>query len=175
MWAFEEAACFARPRLKRGAKARAKGKALPRKPVKARMSAHATGRALDRLMTTTVGVGLEDFKQLDGDHLVRIDQRRLLVVHMDEGSPSYALSWYLQYHERLRSLFIRDNYHREWDDVTLSLRKEGLWPTMLLSQLVFNLAHGPWEGAGWCEKIIQGAKSLIGTAPDGGELMPPTL
>ena len=159
MWADQEAHFFSIPRAKAlKAKARPRAKGIGGKK---RLHAHASGRALDRILVTMLGQGLAAFSQKPDDAGQPIDSRPVLIVWMDEGSPTYALSLYLQYATKTRCLFIRDAFHREWNDCTLALRHCGFWPTMLLSQLVFNLPHGPWGGAGWYEQLLQGAESLI--------------
>ena len=76
----------------------------------------------------------------------RLAHRPTLVLHLDEGSPSYAMCWYMQYFLKLRFVFIRDIYHREWNDMCLALKACSLWSVVVMSTVVFNLHHGPWNG-----------------------------
>ena len=108
LWAEKEAAFFARPRSTAKGKAKARGR---KGVVKKRVSAHASGRALDRLLQTVLGKGLGDFVAKPADKDLELGARPLLVVFMDEGSPTYALSWYLTYQQQLRCMFISDVFH----------------------------------------------------------------
>ena len=40
-----------------------------------------------------------------------------LILHADEGSPGYAMNWYLGYSADLRFVPRRDIHHRSWNDV----------------------------------------------------------
>ena len=77
---------------------------------------------------------------------VPLARRPTLVMCYDEGSPNVALAQWLQYRARLRVICLRDPFLREWNDVTNALRAVGLWDTVLLSTVCFNLPHGPWNG-----------------------------
>eukprot|EP00974_Lingulodinium_polyedra_P111304 10765970-Lingulodinium_polyedra.AAC.1 len=72
---------------------------------------------------------------------------------MDEGSVGYAGVWFLLHHLHLRATFQRDVFHREWNDCKGAVKASSLWWVILCSTLVMNLTYGPWEGAGWFEKL----------------------
>ena len=77
---------------------------------KQRLHAHANGGAVDGLLVSMTGQGLAAFdKGVGRDE--QLDRRPLLVVFMDEGSPTYALSHYVMYATQTRCLF-RDAFHR---------------------------------------------------------------
>ena len=75
------------------------------------------------------------------------------MLHLDEGSQGFAMSWFVTYFLGLRFIFIRDPHHREWNDVRGALSDENVWWVILPSTMVFNLAYGPWESGSWWEKL----------------------
>ena len=42
---------------------------------------------------------------------------RTLVVHFDEASTNLAMALFLQHHLKLRMAFVRDVFHRQWNDL----------------------------------------------------------
>eukprot|EP00974_Lingulodinium_polyedra_P030085 2897503-Lingulodinium_polyedra.AAC.1 len=56
---------------------------------------------------------------------------------------------WLGYAARARVLAVRDIFHREWNDVCLSLKGAGVWSTVVMTSVLFNLPYGPWEGQSW--------------------------
>ena len=117
-------------------------------------------RCLDSLLHHTVGYGLSTFASTVTEQPA-LCQRPTLVLTMDEGSPGYALVWWMAYHQQLRMAFLRDPLHRQWNDLTLALKATGLWWVVIMSTVAFNLSHGPWNGSSWFEKIREGGLTLL--------------
>jgi hypothetical protein len=85
----------------------------------------------------------------------------LLLLHTDKGNTGMAAVWILKSHLDCSFFHFRDIFHREWNDVTLALRRCGLYWTILLSTVVYNLCFGPWEGSAWFEKLKAGAEEYF--------------
>ena len=82
-------------------------------------------------------------------------------MFLDEGSSQYALMWWLSYHIGLRFIPIRDVYHREWNDCKNAIMKAGLSWVIQATNLLYNLAYGPWEGCAWFNELVEGAALLL--------------
>lgn len=93
-----------------------------------------------------------------------LSQRPTLVMWQDEGSPGFALSWYLLFHCKARYLPIRDPLHREWNDLKGALRQAGVWWVVLWTSIVYNLNYGPWEGQGWWQKQVEAGEEYLAKA-----------
>ena len=155
----------------KAAKAKAKGKARAlattaagRRPASQaqtwqRKSAYRQMRTLDYLLFLLLGEGLSRFSP--SPTTSPVEDRPLLVLHLDEGSPGYAMCWYLAYHIKYRVVFVGDILHREWNDCTLALRQAGLWWVVLLTTVVFNFPFGPWNGAAWWQKLLEGSNEYF--------------
>ena len=166
-----EAVAKAEPAASAGPSSRAKAKPKAtankkRKVVKCpwsvtgqRVSAFHHIRALDKMIWMSIGIGLIYFGGIPNDR--QIAEQLLyegtippaLTLSLDEGSPAYAMTWYLQNKEDLRFIHMRDPYHREWNDVKGGITGAGLWYVILLCTVVFNLPHGPWEGGKWFQDM----------------------
>ena len=72
-----------------------------------------------------------------------------LNLNLDEGSSGFSMSWFTLFGLKLRFAFIRDPFHREWNDVRGALSDNGVWWCVLLSSMLFNLPFGSWEGGSW--------------------------
>ncbi len=86
---------------------------------KVRESAHSNLRAVDHLLTVVLGKGLSFFLASGGEGQEESEllaERRTLVLHLDEGSPTLAMCWWLLYHTRVRIVPVWDIFHREWND-----------------------------------------------------------
>ena len=68
-----------------------------------------------------------------------------LILHLDEGSSAFAMVWFLVFFSKLRMCFIRDIFHREWNDCRDTLSDVKLWWVIICTTMAFNLPHGPWE------------------------------
>ena len=64
--------------------------------------------------------------------------------------------WYLKYFTGARLTFLRDPFHRGWNDSSQALKRTGLWWVVLYTAIIANVADGPWNGTAIFNKI-QGA------------------
>ena len=87
-----------------------------------------------------------------------------LILNLDEGSSGFAMSWFTSFKLKLRFAFIRDPFHREWNDVKGALSDNGVWWCVLLSSMLFNLPFGPWEGGAWWQKSCGAAEAYVARA-----------
>ena len=114
-------------------------------------------KLLDKTLTTLLGIGLAAFTPNDDERhrgLVREEGiPPVLVLHLDEGSPAFAMCWFLSFHTKTRIVFIRDIFHREWNDVRLALGDSNAWWIVLLTTVVYNLPYGPWDSQAWWGKM----------------------
>ena len=174
-WHLQQAAFFAAPKPEPKAQAggRKRKRTIvkgPRVIVKERRASFACLRALDNALLQGTKIGLADFMEDAEGSTGDLCKRSVLVIFLDEASTNMAMAMWLQYKVRLRMIFIRDVFHREWNDVSLAVRHTGLWWVVLLSSLAFNLPFGPWDGSGWWEQLKEGARDLLANAPHGGPL-----
>ena len=117
-----------------------------RKVVACRQTSHAVLRALDNGLLQCRGAGLATFLPAEEDKLVPLSSRNTLVLTSDEGSPSMAMGQWLQYKSKLRILVMRDIFHREWNGASNSINCVGMWGTVLLTTMAFNLPYGLGTG-----------------------------
>ena len=143
-------------------KAAPKGKAKPKRMIRARIivkviraSAYQHIKAMDNILETVMGVGLETFQVHATDwsnplravlqeRVIEIMEGKLisvcnvplaevtplprtLVLHLDEGSSAFSMTWFLTFASYLRFIAMRDIFHREWNDVRLALGDQKLW------------------------------------------------
>ena len=69
-----------------------------------------------------------------------------LVAALDQGPQSFPTVFFLQYELGLNFWFHYDPSHRVWNDVRDGMSDAGMFPFLVLSSLVMNLDHGPWDG-----------------------------
>eukprot|EP00974_Lingulodinium_polyedra_P024209 2345491-Lingulodinium_polyedra.AAC.1 len=65
---------------------------------------------------------------------------------------------------------MRDIFHREWNDVRLSIKDCNLWHIVILSAVAFNLPYGPWDGSTWFGKLQISAEEHVQLSAAGGPL-----
>ncbi len=142
-WLQEQAAFFTRKRkavakakahraqAKAKGKAKAKAKEKP-KPVGDRIGGFRLVRAFDDALFVLRNVGLSAFLPGAAGMDKPIQERPLLVLHMDEASSNYAFVFWLLYAVKLRVVAIRDVYHREWNDVKLAMQNAGVLFVLLI-------------------------------------------
>eukprot|EP00972_Heterocapsa_arctica_P054082 7969435-Heterocapsa_arctica.AAC.1 len=83
-----------------------------------RKSAYRQLKAIDWVLHDVLGTGLSNFLPPEADVSPSpVWDLPTLVLHMDEGSIGYCSPWYLQYRLDMRVLFVRDVFHREWNDI----------------------------------------------------------
>ena len=143
-------------------KKRATGPKLPAPAKALRQSAYHEMRALDKVLTTMLGLGLVFFLHTDDEDGVRDrdDFYPTLVLHFDEASQGFAMIWYLLYALPMRIVPVRDVFHREWNDARLALSGSQLWWVVLITTIVVNLPFGPWEGGTWWERMVSQAADM---------------
>ena len=142
------------------------GKRKPKRKTKApvsvkrvRASAFQHIKALDKTCETMLGEGLTRL-QVDYDNegeetkydnpLINDEQLPdTLVLHLDEGSSAFAMTWHLSFMIKLLFIPMRDMFRREWKDIRLALGDCRLWCCVLLTTMVFNLPCGPLESSKW--------------------------
>ena len=128
-----------------------------------RNSAYLHIKALDHQLILTIGEGLKLFigESCENDDCALVALNYLnsgrapptLILHLDEGSPAFSMTWYLLFGRDLRMLPQRDPYHREWNDIKNAVGDNDQWHVILLMTVVFNLPFGPWDGAAWFNKL----------------------
>ena len=96
---------------KAAAKAKAKPQARRAKQVQ-RKQAYRYLRTLHYLLILALGCGLRAFLP-DEPTPAGWAHQPVLVLNMDQGSPAFAITWYLEYHLGARVLCVRDVFHRE--------------------------------------------------------------
>ena len=146
-----------------------------------RQSALAHIRALDHQLLLAVGVGLIAYavaagvKDLDIviAYLMEGVIPPILCIHLDEGSPAYAMTWFLANHEDIRIISTRDIYHREWNDIKLALSKANLWHVVIMMTVVYNMPHGPWDSGAWFNKIRKIAITMVESMTSANPLFTP--
>ena len=118
------------------AKARKKRISQVLKTVKTlRASAWHNMKALDKILKNVLMVGQLFSQVQEGDRYVGLAWGHLpptLVLHADEGSPGFAMLWFLNYRlPSIRFLLVRNIFHREWNDVRNAISNKGLWWVVL--------------------------------------------
>ena len=166
-------------RVKATPKGKAKPKRLVRCPLNVKIIRGAAQQemiAFDKLLFLMLGTGLVHFMVgVDAgakDFGARRNPLRdqdfddkpaplppTVCLHCDEGSPGFAMLWYLLYNKKLRFRFAptRDIFHREWNDVRCALGDSKVWYAVLLTTMVINVPHGPWESSAWWVKMTSAA------------------
>ena len=117
---------------------------------------------LDKLLYSLLGVGLvvyvpaQNYFELAGKVLPWC-----LVLHMDEASPGYAMFWFLALHLKIRIVFIRDPYHRQWNDTRLALTRTGVWWICLVTIVAFNMPFAPYGSGAFGEQLKEAFRVLL--------------
>ena len=151
----------------RESKKRIRAKGSPLKLKVLRMSALTYLRVLNKTLNTVFGTGVEMFVQEKiekvGPYAKWFESCdiRVLVMHLDEGSQAYSTGWFLMNHLKINIVVMRDIYHREWNDCKLAISDSDLWWVVMLSTIVLNLPHGPWDGAAFHQKLRDMSKLYL--------------
>ena len=156
--------------------AKAAGKRKPRRknqiPVNVksvRSGAFHHLKALDNMLLMVVGEGLMTFQAIDdADKWVGLawngNTPPVLLLHLDQGSRAWAMTWLIHYKLCCRFIAMRDLFHREWNDVRLALGDANSWWVVLLATIVYNVPHGPWQTKAWWQNIVGMAKDYLARA-----------
>ena len=85
-------------------------------------------------------------------------------ICVDQGSDGWtATSWLLAKGANLQRLF--DWSHCNWNDVSLALGDtQGLNIITIVTIIIMNLDHGPWQNCTWYEEIRAGAEEFLNIA-----------
>ena len=87
-----------------------------------------------------------------------VDQGKQLTLSIDQGPDGWsAVNWML-YKAKVRLVVLIDSNHRVWNDLKTSFSDAGLWTTVLLWGVFFNLNFGPYDGAAWWRVAQEGAE-----------------
>ena len=114
-------------------------------------------KALDYVLVGATGAGLDHYAP-DREDPRPLQERPTLSLHIDEGSPGYAMAFYCINHLRSRMVVTRDIFHREWNDCNMALHQSSLYWIVLLTRIPFNMAYGPWNGSSWWQNVRLGAR-----------------
>ena len=132
-----------------------KAKLAPRK------AAQANCQALDNALRHGVKRSLSEFMPMPEESCdKRLHQRPLLCLHFDEASPNLSMAQWLVSSLKARVCWLRDPFHREWNDCSLALKAAGLWSNVLVTSLLHNLPYGPWDGSAWFHRLCDGAAHM---------------
>ena len=112
-------------------------------------------QGLDHALKLLTGQGLKAFADSPtGRQQALVGERKLLVLHMDEGSVGFSGTWYLQYKAGVRCAAIRDIYHREWNDATLALVDCALQWVVQQYGVICNLPRWPLRQSGLLDAAV---------------------
>ena len=115
-------------------------------------------KGLDKLLCNAFTFGLSHFVVPENQKWTGLAWGeafpRTLIVSMDQASTGFAAIWFLNYHLYLRCMATYDPFHREWNDARLAVSDEGLWWVILMSTIVYNMPHGPWESCAFWSNIV---------------------
>ena len=122
-----------------------------------RISSYRHAMALDALLQAALPGGVNLFIPKAGD-----DQKGILDLYTwvnceDSGPLPWSSRMFMQYHMGLRMLPSRDYYHMVWRSVLEGFGFAKFKGILYLTGLGHNLAHGPWNGAGWYSQMCESA------------------
>ena len=71
----------------------------------------------------------------------------------DECASQLSLQQGLAFGVHVRTIFLKDPFHRYWRDVQDALKDAGLMSTVYETMHVMNIPHGPWKSGRWWKEI----------------------
>ena len=77
-------------------------------------------------------------------------------VTVDQGSDGWSAAWFLQMAMGVNMMLMFDWSHRTWNDVSLAISDCGLTYYCLLTIIILNCDHGPWNGHKWWHEVKAG-------------------
>lgn len=80
----------------------------------------------------------------------------MLVVSCDEGGCFWPNSYFLTSFAQMRGIWLRDPYHRSWNDWKLAVDHSGWKAVKYQGCLIMNLRHGPWLSSSWWQQLVEG-------------------
>ena len=92
-----------------------------------RSSTLALLRAVDNSLRNSRGEGLRAFSGGKAERVEDVGSLPVLVLSFDEASTNLAATQFLGYKAGLRILWLRDIFHREWNDCLLALQNCGFY------------------------------------------------
>ena len=69
--------------------------------------------------------------------------------------------YFTLYELQLNLVHFFDPFHRLWNDVQLSIKRSGMWVSVLMTTIAHNCAYGPWDGSKWWRAIIEAGASYF--------------
>lgn len=75
-----------------------------------------------------------------------IETRPLLIENMDSGSQNVCKAFYLLSQKKSRVLPIWDAFHKRWDMTLGAYKSVGLWASIKLMSITFEVKRGPFKG-----------------------------
>ena len=80
---------------------------------------------------------------------------------MDEGPSNLAMLFWAMYSAKLRCIYLKDPYHRCWNDIKLGLGEANVFWMVRLTRIVFNAAYGPYDGKAWWNQLQDCVRDAI--------------
>jgi hypothetical protein len=86
-----------------------------------------------------------------------------VTLSIDQGSDGWSAAHYLR-SEGVTLLVLPDQSHRVWNDVKNALQESGVFPQILITIVLLNADHGPWQEARWFETLKEGVAEYLKVA-----------
>ena len=94
-------------------------------------------------------------------------ERPMLGLYLDEGSSGFAACFYLLGPMKCRGAWLRDPFHRAWNDWKLSCQAMGWWKVVLEGIFLVSLRQGPWLSEAWFQQMREAQEEYMDKAsPD---------
>eukprot|EP00971_Amphidinium_carterae_P341960 6481056-Amphidinium_carterae.1 len=81
----------------------------------------------------------------------------VLVLSGDESSINLKMANFLSGHMKMRTVFIRDHAHRNWNDCKNALADCMLWPDVVEALQCMSTLQGPWKSGQWWRSMVEAA------------------
>ncbi len=142
---------------------------LPQKMQRLASYSHMTG--LDNSLLTIFPEGLNTFIPKEGDKTAPLLSLPTLISNEDAGPVPWSARAFRLYHLKVREVAQRDVFHVIWRVLLNGAKDAGFRGVMLVTAANFNLAHGPWQGAGWWQQLLEGSKDYFRLASETDPLL----
>lgn len=169
----EEVALTWKQKARQHLKPDPKDKKRPSEPQLYRLASYSWLCALDNQLRVCLGTGLVSFISAKTpkaalpslpEGVAGESTGKQLNISIDQGSDGWCPAIYLVHGLFLRAVLFFDPSHRVWNDCQGAIKQQGLWDTILLWGILFNLNDGPYEGAAWWRTTQEAAESYAATA-----------
>ena len=128
--------------------------------------------AVDAALQASTGRGLSAFlPPAEGAPSEPLLQRRTLVLIEDQSSVNLAAAFYALFSLKLRLAHFRDEFHRSWNDTRDAVRSAGFGMVTKLTEICFNMPHGPWGGAKFFEECCELSVSYLAQLDESDPLL----